>query len=490
MIMKKIVGILLLCCTMTSCLNDFLEVEPLSDISSEIYWKSEKDVRAGLNASYAHLQVAYKAGYLNWTEARSDNFIGNSSGSFPYQNVCFNKLNASLPSCNWNQWYKMISVANYGIHFIPQMDKVMTDAKRNHYLSEAYFIRAFAYFSLYRIWGDVPLVDQPVLKKSDVTKPSKSSKEKIMELIKSDLDNALKLVDNTAEALFTFSPAALYALCTDVAMWNKEYENALTYSTQLINLNKHTIEGVDFGKVCSNAETKDNIWTLKWSYAANGENSIIMYYYNSSSPLTPTKQIYEKWQTWEDWSGTPDSRRVATIDSSRISMYGNNHVNRIPTGSRIWKWSPGEALEVSNFREAYIPIYRLADIILLRAEAMNALNMHDEAIAEMNKVRLRAGLREKSLFDYLDQSFEISKQMIEDDILQERQFELFAEGKRWFDLIRTGRVMSVMNTFYDDYIAVYGGKEYKKFEFDWQVYWPVHQDILNENENLVQTGSY
>lgn len=488
--MKKILFFSTVLILMSSCLNDFLEVDPLTDISNEIYWKSEKDARAALNSAYAHLQTAYKTGYLHWTEARSDNFLGNSSGSYPYQNICFNKLESALPSCNWNEWYKMISVANYAIHFIPEMTGSMSEAKQNHLLSEAYFIRAFAYFSLYRIWGDAPMITEPVLKKSDVSKPFKTKKEVIIDLVRTDLEKGCKLVDNTEEELFIYSPGALYALCTDVSMWNHDYDKAVEYSQMLFDLNKHSIEDVNFGLICSDAQTPDNIWTLKWSYSSNGQNNIIGAYYNSSSPLIPTKVIYEKWKAWEDWSGSIDERRIATIDSSKVSGYGINHVNRLPQISRIWKWSPEFRAIPEDLLEAYIPLYRLADIILLRAEALNRKGLHQEAVDEMNRVRRRAGLTEKTLSDYLDSTLEVDSELLENDILQERQFELFAEGKRWFDLMRTGKAMSVMNEHYDGYITNYGGKEFRRYTEEWQVYWPVAQDILNENENLKQTGNY
>lgn len=489
--MKKMLFFLMLIGMLTSCLNDYLEVEPLNDISTEVYWKSEKDVRAALNAAYAHLQNAYKVGYLAWTEARSDNFLGNSAGAYPTQNLCFNRLESSLPQCDWNHWYKMVSSANYAIYFIPTMNGMMAESKQNHLLSEAYFLRAFAYFSLYRIWGDVPLITEPVLKKSEVIKPFKQSKEKVMELIKADLAKACQLVDNTQTEIFLYSPGALYALCTDVAMWNKDYDAAIDYSQKLIDLNRYSVEGVSFKQVCSNAQTKDNIWTLKWSFSSNGANNIVGTYYNSASPYIPTKVIYEKWQQWEGWSGTYDVRRQSTIDSSRVLSYLNNHVNRMPTVSRIWKWSPSVAEIPENLREAYIPMYRYADILLLRAEALNHKGHFAEAIGEMNKIRRRAGLKEKTLDYYtnMGNSGNITE-LIEDDLLQERQFELFAEGKRWFDLMRTGRAMSVMNAHYQGYITNYGGKNFRLFTEEWQLYWPVHQNILNENGNLTQLGSY
>lgn len=490
--MRKILVFSMMLFLMTSCLNKSLNVEPLSDISSEIYWKSEKDVRATFNASYAHLLNAYKAGFLYWNEARSDNFLGKATGSvIQYQDITFNNLNASLPPANWNNWYKMVSIANYALHFIPGMGNVMTIEKRNHLLSEAYFIRAFAYFNLYRIWGDVPMITEPVLKRTDVTKPSKTNKEQIIKLVREDLEKAMTLVNDNEQELFIYSPGALYALSTDVAMWLKDYDMAIDCSQRLFNLNRYSVENVDFSLVCSNAQTKDNIWTLKWSFVNNSYNTIVGYYYNTSDVLIPTRVMYEKWQDWENWSTTIDKRRVATLDMTRMSAYGNNHVNRIPTSSRIWKWTPGVKAIPEDVDEAYIPLYRFADIVLLRAEALNKKERYAEAIEQMNRVRKRAGLTEKTLAYYLNGSSEVDANLLEEEILQERQFELFAEGKRWFDLMRTQKLVSVMNAHFDGYITNYGGTGFKRYTDEWQLYWPIHQDILNENENLLpQTGNY
>lgn len=486
-IMKKIIFLGLIILSTSSCLNDFLEVEPLSVISTEIYWKSEKDVRAELNSAYANIQQAYNAGYLNWYESRSDNFIGNSGGSYPYQNINFNKLDASLPACSWNQWYRVVSIANHALHFIPLMDNVMTDQNRNHYLSEAYFLRAFAYFNLYRIWGDVPLVTEPVLSRTDVTKPAKVDKAKIMELINADLIEADKLVNTSVAELFIYSPAALYALTTDVAMWNHDYEKAILFSQKLLDLQLHTLDGVDFKLVCSNAETKDNIFTLKWSFVSNGINRVVFTYYNTADALVPARPIYIKWSA-PDYA--QDLRRSATLNELNISLYGSSHLASQPA-ARIWKWSPGQNIHSDYMKESYLPIYRLADILLLRAEALNKTGKYTEAIIEVNKVRKRAGLADRTLVDYTDPvTLQFVPDSLENSILQERQFELFAEGKRWFDLMRTGKVMSVMNDYFDNYIAKYHGRGYKKLTAEWQLYWPVKQDILNENENLIQTGDY
>ncbi|HCS87788.1 MAG TPA: RagB/SusD family nutrient uptake outer membrane protein [Bacteroidales bacterium] len=470
---------------MPSCLNDFLTVEPLADITNENFWKSESDARAELNAGYAHIRKAYVTGFLYWTEARSDNFLGNVTGGAPVQNVSFNRLSSDLKQCDWNDWYNLISVANYALYFLPQMQDNVSEASYNHLRSEAYFLRAYAYFWLYRIWGDVPLMTQPTLKKSDVTKPRVTGKDTIFNQVVSDLAMADSLVDVTVDEKFIYSPGALYALITDVAMWQKDYKKAVEYSDKLYSLGKYTIEGVDFADVCSKATTTDNIWTLQWNYTTDGANSITTTLANSANPMIPTFDMYRKWFAWEREFGAIDARRVATIDSAKYKTFTKKHVNSLPSGAQCWKWSPGEHKAQAEYQSCYIPLYRLADIILLRAEALNKLGRMDEAIAEMNKVRIRAHLPSKDASYYGGDA-----DKLDEDIFQEGQFELYAEGRRWFDLMRTGRVEKVMNSYFEGYITTYGGKGYHLFEEEWQHYWPIYQDILNENTNLHQIGNY
>lgn len=478
--MKKILFLLFLSISITSCLNDFLEVEPLTQTSTGNFWKTEADVRGALNAAYAPLRDAYKSGYLRWYEARSDNFLGNSGGGDPHRDICLNRITPYTKGSDWNNWYKMISVANHAIHFIPGIENAMTETAKNHYMSEAYFLRAFAYFNIYRIWGDAPLVTEPILTQDNVSKPARTSKEQIMELVNNDLKKAVRLVDNTVDEQFIYNPGALYSLCTEVAMWNKDYNAAISYSQMLIDLKKYSVEGVDFNEVCALATTADNIWTMKWDYAQDQDNNIVGNLYNFGDILVASREVYDKWYNW----GAPqDIRFTATLDPGLYSQDGKQ------SGCRIWKWSPGEHLAPAGVREAYIPIYRMADILLLRAEALTHKQCYAEALDAVNQIRRRAGLDERTLDEYTANGSVNAVQM-EDDILQERQFELFAEGKRWFDLVRTGRAMTVMNQFFKNYIEVYLEDTYYEFTEDWQLLWPISQDILNENDNLVQTGKY
>jgi len=488
--MKKIIIILLTALTLTSCLNDFLSLQPVSQTYSAEFWKTADDAKAAFTSIYADMQSNWNANnglnYINWYEMRSDNFYGNpTQGTYPFNLTDINSMNTTNPSDDWNKWYKSIGTTNYALYYIPGMTNI-TDSKKNNLLAEAYFLRAYCYFNIIRIWGNAPIVTKPVLTFDDVTYPARDSSRVIMDsVILKDIKKSMSLVDVSSADIYRFNAGALYALATDIAMWNHNYSLADSCSNILINITPFKtryslVSGANFGTVVSTATTSENIWTLKWSYINNSYNAVVQSL--SVGYALVSKKVKDTW-TLTEWR--KDLRRPQTIDTTIV--YANNYLTSTNNYASMWKYSPVTRI-TNNTNEKYIPLYRLADIILLRAEALNKLGRYSEALAELNKIRTRAGLKSRLESDYSTATDKIYA--IESDILQERTFELLGEGKRWFDLIRTGRAMSTMNAYFETYMKPFGVTNYSTFTADWQLYWPVLQDNINSNSNLIQTGTY
>lgn len=485
--MKKIIAVFLSSLLFTSCLNDFLDVNPVSDIATSTFWKTDNDVRAALNSVYADFQTNYNknsaGNYMTWFEMRSDNFTGTTvSSSMPTASANLNKLNSSHVSADWNVWYKSIATTNYGLTYIPDIQG-LTEVKKNNYLAETYFLRAFCYFNLARIWGNVPLVEKSTLTLVDVEKPTQSTQAKVLEWVGKDLEEAARLVDEGQSDVFRFNAGALYTLYTDYAMWMHDYEKAELYSRKLIDLKRYSLlKGTDFAKVCSDGTTSENIWTMKWSYQNNKQNWIIYMMCRTSAPqMIPAEGIKNLWNSEEY---RKDLRRYQTLDTTIV--YATNHIAAPNGDAAIWKWQPAERVIEAN--EKYFPFYRYADVLLLRAEALNKLGRQTEALEYLNMIRERAGLEPKALESFAQAPDKTLA--IEDAILQERQLELLGEGHRWFDLIRTGRAMKVMNDYFQNYIEAQTGDVCPRFTDEWQLYWPVYYNNILENENLVQNGNY
>jgi hypothetical protein len=132
----------------------------------------------------------------------------------------------------------------------------------------------------------------------------------------------------------------------------------------------------------------------------------------------------------------------------------------------------------------YLPVYRLADIFLLYAEALNKKGDQTNALKYLNLVHVRAGLKAYTAAQFADQA------AMEDAILQERQWELFGEGKRWFDLVRTDHVIQVM-----DPVMKIRQLQQSADTTGWgtdkrRYLWPVHRNVLNANPLLKQNQPY
>ncbi|OJU55812.1 MAG: hypothetical protein BGN96_15375 [Bacteroidales bacterium 45-6] len=477
--MTRISVLLLSVCMFSSCLNDFLNVQPVSQTNSDKFWKTASDATAAFTSIYADFQTNFRTQngltYIGWFDMRSDNFYGNpSSGAYYYSDINKNRLTSTHPGSDWNIWYKSIGTANYAIYYIPGMTDV-TEATRNNLLAEAYFLRAYCYFNIIRIWGNAPMVTKPTLTVDDVTKPVRDSSKLIMDsVILKDIDKAMALVDVSKTDIYRFGVGALYSLATDVAMWNHDYANAEKYSYDLLytaptNGRYSLVSGANFYTTVSMATTSENIWTLKWSYQNNGFNPI-------TQTLTGTYVLVAKpvVDLWGKPAWRKDLRRPQTIDTTAI--YNSNHLTVINNNAAMWKYQPVTRFP-NNTNEKYIPLYRLADIILLRAEALNKLGRYAEALTELNKIRTRAGLPSRKEADY--SSATDKTYAIESDILQERQFELLGEGKRWFDLMRTGRAVATRNNYFETYLKAYNVTNYIPFTADWQLYWPILQNNIN-----------
>ncbi|MNE50560.1 SusD family protein [compost metagenome] len=135
----------------------------------------------------------------------------------------------------------------------------------------------------------------------------------------------------------------------------------------------------------------------------------------------------------------------------------------------------------------YLTMYRLADMYLLYAEALNGNNDLPNALKYLNFVRKRAGVPEYLVADPLV----ATKEAMEDAILNERQLELFGEGKRWFDLVRTDHVKKVMDPILIRRQLDAGNLETPGFvDPTRRIYWPVHRNVLNSNTKLKQTPGY
>jgi tetratricopeptide (TPR) repeat protein len=460
-----------------SACEDFLTEAPLSQLSDEKFWQSEADVRVGMAGMYDGFQDFVSNSFIDFGDARSDNFQNGGTG---VDQIAFglNNLTASSPQVEWERLYRVISRANIAIAKIPAIKGFSTETQKNNYLGQAYALRAYGYFWAVRVWGDVPLLLEPLTDNS--FRPARAPQADVLAALEADLAKAATLINPLATNVYEINLGAIYAMQTDVHMWKKEYQQALAASDKLLKLNRYSLAPANQWKALflNPVSTKENIFSLYWNIQEDGGNELSRRIGGSNtSNYVIDSVLIAKWEMQKK-----DIRRYNTYDTTvftsgdvvdQISKYYPND----PTTNRPIYPVNGVTSDVKN------PLYRLADILLLRAEALNQLDRKPEAIALLNTIRTRAGLQAREI------PATISTRDLETLLLDERQLEFFAEAKRWFDLRRTGRVVEVMDPVL---------KRRQKAQHNEQTgfgdprkqLFPVGRQALTANPNLTQNPPY
>ena len=136
---------MLITTTLTSC-EDFLDQKPVSDLYTDIYWRSESDANIGLIAMYYSFSRAMASGFYDWGEMRGGNWQPNSRFGEPQRELIDHHVSNTNTACRWSELYQTINRANLAIKYIPNIS--MAPATKSRYLGEAYAVRALCYFRI------------------------------------------------------------------------------------------------------------------------------------------------------------------------------------------------------------------------------------------------------------------------------------------------------------------------------------------------------
>ncbi|HYG37744.1 MAG TPA: RagB/SusD family nutrient uptake outer membrane protein [Cytophagales bacterium] len=480
--MKKIlyIGLIPLILLTSSC-EDFLDEQPVSELSADKFWKSEGDIRAGIAGMYDGFQGVVSGTHIEWGGARSDNWThgGTSTEATDFTN---NSLQSGLDEVDWSQLYTTIHRANLAIKYLPTITGGdISETNKNNYLAQAYAMRAYCYFLGAKIWGDVPLILQPISDRD--FKPTRTAVDVVLDSVIVDLDKALELVNPDNDNVFEINIGGILAMQTDVYMWQHDYQKAIEATDKLIDLGRYDLaeNASDWKEMLIDPNTSNEpIWAIYWLILEDGGSGIADKIGSSdhTSPFIIDPNLVVKWSQQKG-----DYRRGLTYDTLAAQSDDG--------AQDTWKYypldpvskEPGQSVPKGDFAEIRPCIYRLADILLLRAEAFNQLSNEPGAVTLLNEVRVARGLDgvEEDDFNTIEE--------LETAILDERQFELFAEGKRWFDLRRTGRVAEVMNPLLDKR-AVSGETVTKFIENDPRFLFPIFEEVLIANPKLEQNVPY
>ncbi len=485
-----------------------LDLAPVSSISDANFWKTPDQVDAfvaGIHTAFRNNVSSFEA----LGELRADIFGTDPGSSSAFtgeatqglEKLWTNNLDANNPGVsNFGNFYFNINQLNLLIQKL-NTTNLITPANKNYYLGIGYGMRAFYYFQLYRSWGNVIIQTEPVVRidSFNLAKPA-SSADSVMALIKSDIDNST----NSFGSDYSFrnqkgywSKSATLMLKANVYLWTSYRGGGTadaTVAENALNDIQTNVSGLtllpSFASVFAttnkgNSEiifaSRDllNEATLPFANTFFPQAGLLANFYDSvnnrkfdvaTDNWGGLLRAPVKISTYREFSDS-DSRKFVSIQAAYNKVNG---VYKI-AGAFVNKYQGEQSAGARVFTNDY-PIYRYAELLLLKAEAEVILGQYPTN--EINAVRARAygANYNAATFGYPNQPIDADPK---EAILQERFYEFIFEGKRWYDLRR----MDASGKYVFEYTTVPSSQPYK-------LLWPIDRNTLTNNPALHQTPGY
>lgn len=541
--------------SVSSC-SDFLELEPLNEIVLEKFWNEEGDVEDIVRGCYSAMQSQIVVDrMMAWGEFRSDNLVGgtNVDNDVSLSNIFKENINASNAYTSWGEFYDVINRCNTVLYYAPQVaakDPYYTESELNATRAEVTAIRDLMYFYLIRAFRDVPYTTQPYLddtqKMDQPALPFNAVLDSLIQNLESVKDYAVRKypITNQYYQRGRITQEAIHAMLCEMYLWKQDYSNAVRYADLVIGNKLNDFEErrqessmsterlVDGFPLISDAPTSGNVYGDAYASifgAGNSTESIFELIYMNDNTQLANKAVSVRYgnattfpgyvkvsdfigadvkdATYEVFRDQYDTRYYENIQSAQGgSSYGVNKYSTqrvtVSTTSTSVNTAYG-SLWPADYCHANWILYRLSDIMLLKAEALTQMinesdsteqgKVYNDTLKQQALTILDAVSKRSSCSStYKSFSRPETKLDLANLVLEERQRELMFEGKRWFDLVRrslrdgnTGYLMQMTGRK----ATASSGAQSKLSRIE-AIFWPYNIDELKVNPNLVQNPAF
>lgn len=480
----------------TGC-KKFLDESDPSNFTVENYFTKPEHARSSVNAIYASLREPMSSGFGGgaWTmtefatgQAATD--LGQAVDSYfikDLQNTADNSYGLNY----WQNYYKGIGNANLSIAKIPGI--TMDAAEMKRLLGEAHFLRAWYYFNLVQLFGNIPLVTEPVDLKSEQLRPKQAAPAEVYQLITTDLITAeasgLPWVDVTGKV----SLGAVKSLLAKVYLTMAGYP--LQKGTEYFNLAAKKAEEVidskqfklfsSYGDLHnpSKKNVEENIFMIQYKtqiIPANWQELIIPYNKNISAYSSETGGIYATADFVKSYDPADLRAKEGQFFFTKFTNQDNRNQEVALGGYFLYKLFDVVAQTTTANSDLNWSLIRYADVLLTYAEASNEMSGPGaKAYEAINLVRKRAQLAELS---------GLSTSQFQEAVWRERWYELCFENITWFDMVRLHKAFNLTTKGFDNYVG-------HKFTYgpvltDRELLFPIPSRELRNNTNLIPTKGY
>jgi SusD family. len=422
-----------------------LDLAPITNLTDATFYRTAEDAKAALGACYGTINNPDVFHDL----VASDDAIPFLTGDAARPLVWRYDI---TPETNYIRFYSgaytSINRCNIVISRLPDID--MDDQLRARYIAEAKFLRALAYLNLVRFYGGVPIVTEPT-ESAENLEVARSSAEEVYALIEADLQEAELILPPkyTGGDVGRATSNAAKALMARMYLFRAGTEAGSPFWQQTVQKTREVIEEGSFGLYDTFAEAfaltarggLENIFEIQYLTDVKGHGQgrgygvrgAPIYPGGGAGIARPTASLYNLYTE-------ADQRREVTFITSytfngqttNLSITDPNPANAI-SFQKLWD----RTAQTNGGEGTSHPIIRFSDMLLMYAEAQNEVNGGPDASAydALNRVRTRAGLDPVDGLDY---------QAFKEAVWLERRLEFPFENIRWFDLVRTGRLIEAV----------------------------------------------
>lgn len=443
--MKKIISIVALASVlMMSCKKGFIDLLPVSTVSTDALYKTDEDFNDAVIGVYSLLQNEYRT-FWQYNLVSDD-----SRHQWPSEDIRLRLDNYTYQTNegkflnSWGNFYGIIFRANTILEKIADVDPTVVTNK-DRYTAEAKFLRAFAYFDLVRLFGDVPMVTKVITDAEALKTPREKVETIYNEVIIKDLLDAEKglPVSYAGPDVGRATKGAAAAILGKVYLTKKDFVNAESKLKEVTTMGYALLPNYnDLFDYTKDEHHSEYIFDIEYQSGIQ-EGSPFTNDFFPSDPAT--EQFYGVFQGAGD-SNTPSDGLFDIFkqgdlrkDVSVARGFTDDNGNYVPltgaVGAKSFTKKFITPVTLGGDSKVNWKVIRYADVLLMLAEAMNENNKTSEALIYLNMVRTRAGLTGYS---------NLTQNDAREKIYLERRLELSLEGQRWFDLVRTGRAYETL----------------------------------------------
>ncbi len=551
----KTLSVFLMSAFLAGC-GDFLNIEPSNEIVLERYWTEENDVNSVLMSCYAQLESEdCMRRMIVWGELRSDNLTNGSGTSNDLLQITKENILETNQMASWESFYQCINRCNTVIHYAPivaDKDPNFTPSELAATMAEARTLRALCYFYLIRTFRDVPYVTEPSIGDEQNYRIPATPFSEVLDRLIADVEAAApdavrSYGEETVENTSRITRWACYALLADMYLWKGDYENCIRCCDLVINRKIHDYElayeknpttlsmelygkyplisessangnfaGSTYNEIFGTGNSFESIFELNFVNNQSVANSAVSNFYgrngNTNGQFAVSSPVAESpYAGTSNYFVKTDCRFLENILSgasvSNIQKYVAQSVSfrtSTTTGS-----APAVTRNLRSGNFANWIIYRLTDVMLMRAEAEvemagdveqgsslteEQMDHYRRAFSCVSAVWKRANNKRTATADTLVfDDYATSRMDMENLVMDERQRELMFEGKRWYDLVRLSRrdgsntrmVNKVIPKFKDNTVAIR-----IRLAAPDALYYPYSREELKQNPFLIQNPAY